>query len=231
MPSLRILLTQLGESDCEAIGDGILKQPVNAWTSLSFSVVGLLIVFSATRVEGPERLIRITFGALLVATGIGSFLFHGPQTTGSHFIHDITFLAALWFLAVMNLNEAYAWWPGTGWIAFAVGLGILALVLVLFPDATNALTGVTLVAVVVGDLALQRRGGFIGGWYGVALGAMAIAVGFLVLGRSGSPLCDPASALQGHGGWHLFAAIALGAYFLATSRARIEGRRSLPVAR
>jgi len=230
VPPLATLLTQLGESDCEEIHEGLLKQPINAWTSLAFSVVGLLIALSAMKVTGPERTIRVTFGLLLVVTGIGSFLFHGPQPAASHFAHDITFLAAVWFLAVMNLNEAYSWWPGTGWIAFAVGTGIMALLLVVFPDTTNILTGITLAALVVADLAIQRRGGVIGGWYGVALGAMVVAVGLLVIGKSGSPLCDPAGAFQGHGGWHLFAAIALGAYFVATSRARSEGRRHLPVA-
>lgn len=230
MPSLATLVTQLGESDCEEIHEAVLKQPVNAWTSLGFSAVGLLIALSAVGARGPERTIRLTFGLLMVATGIGSYLFHGPQTSGSHLLHDITFLAAVWFLAVMNLNEAYSWRPGAGWIAFAVGVGVFTLVLVVFPDATNILTGITLAALVIADVAIQRRGGIIGGWYGVALGTMVVAVGLLAIGRSGSPLCDPASAFQGHGGWHLFAAIALGAYFMATSRARIEGRRHLPVA-
>jgi hypothetical protein len=216
---------QLGETDCEEIHDGLLNQPINAWSSLSFSAVGLLIVLSAWHASGRERVARVVFGLLMVATGIGSFLFHGPQPAGSHFAHDITFLATVWFLAVLNLTEALPWQPESGWITFGGGVGVMSILLVAFPDSTNILTGIVLGGLVLADLAIHRRGRIIGWWYGVALGAMVIAVGFLVVGRSSSPFCDPGSSLQGHGGWHLFAAIALGAYFMATSPVRIAGRR------
>lgn len=225
MPFLATLVMQLGETDCEEIRDGFLSQPINAWSSLSFSVVGLFIVLSVWHASGQERMARVVFGLLMIATGIGSFLFHGPQPAGSHFAHDITFLATAWFLAVMNLTEAFSWRRESGWIAFGGGVGVMSILLVAFPDSTNTLTGVTLGALVLGGIAIHRRGGIIGWWYGIALGAFVIAAGFLVLGRSNSPLCDPESLLQAHGGWHLIAAIALGAYFLATSPARNAGRR------
>jgi len=218
---------QLGETDCEEIRDGFLSQPINAWSSLSFSAVGLFIVLSAWQASGRERVARVVFGLLMVATGIGSFLFHGPQPAGSHFAHDITFLATVWFLAVLNLTEAFSWRPESGWIAFGGGVGAMSILLVALPDSTNILTGVTLGALVLAGIAIHRRGKIIGWRDGIALGAFAIAVGFLVVGRSSSPLCDPESLLQAHGGWHLFAAVALGAYFLATSPARITGRRSV----
>ena len=69
------LLAQLG--DCEAIRGGWLAQPVNAWSSLAFSVVGLAIAMSAGAAMGRERIDRLVFGVLLVATGMGSVLFHG----------------------------------------------------------------------------------------------------------------------------------------------------------
>lgn len=225
MPFLATLGMQLGKTDCEEIHDGLLNQPINAWSSLSFSAVGLLIVLSAWHASGRERVARVVFGLLMIATGIGSFLFHGPQPAGSHFAHDITFLATVWFLAVLNLTEALSWQPESGWITFGGGVGVMSILLIAVPDSTNILTGIVLGGLVLADLAIHRRGRIIGWWYGIALGAMVIAAGFLVVGRSSSPFCDPESSLQGHGGWHLFAAIALGAYFMATSPARIAGRR------
>ena len=83
-----------------------------------------------------------------------------------------------------------------------------------------------LTGVVVGaDVVTHVRTGVIGAWYAVALIAMTVAVGMFVIGRSGSALCDPDVVWQGHGGWHLFAAVAIGAYFMATSRARLRGRQ------
>ena len=224
MSFLTALADRLGESDCEAFSNGSLEQPVNAWSSLAFTLVGLLIVVSATRADGQERTLRAVFGALLIATGIGSFLFHGPQPTGARFLHDITFLAAVWFLAVMNLAAALSRPSATGWVAFGVGVGVMALLLSVFPDVTNVLTGITLAGLVLAGVALQRRGGINGWWFGIALAASVIAIALLVGGRSGSTWCDPGSVYQAHGGWHVFAAIALGAYFAATSRARLRGR-------
>ena len=217
--------TQLGETDCEVIRDGFLLQPANAISSLAFSVVGLLIAASAVQAAGHERRVRVVFGALLVLTGVGSFLFHGPQNPGSHFLHDITFLATVWFLAVMNLNDAYGWWEGNGWVAWLGGTGVLGILLIVFPASTNLLTVGIIVALVITDIAIQRKGGIIGAWYVAALVALVIAVGLMIAGRTGSPLCDPDSGLQAHGGWHVFGAVALGSYFMAMSNVRVAGRR------
>ena len=225
------LLVQLGESDCETIGDGILRQPVNGVSSLAFTVVGVLIAMSAMRAEGQERAIRVVFGILMGFAGIGSFLFHGPQTTGSHFLHDITFLATIWFLVVMNGNGAYGWWRGRGWAAWGVGTVAMALILAVFPNATNYATAALVVALVVTDVAIQRRGGIRGAWYAVAVGALVVAVGLMVAGNTSSPLCDPDSPLQAHGGWHVFVAIAIGSYFMAMSEVRSGSRRSEVTAR
>lgn len=218
-------LIQLGETDCEVIHDGFLLQPVNAISSLAFSLVGVLIAVSAAQAAGQERKVRVVFGALLVLTGIGSFLFHGPQNAGAHFLHDITFLATVWFLAVMNLNDAYGWWEGNGWAAWLGGTVALGTLLIVFPASTNLLTAGIIVALIVTDIAIQRKGGIIGAWYVVALVALAMAVGLMIAGRTGSPLCDPDSGLQAHGGWHILMAVALGSYFMAMSNVRVAGRR------
>lgn len=224
------LLFAIGQSDCEEIQEGVLGQPINAVTSLAFSVVGIVIIAAATRVEGQERAVRIVFGFVMIATGLGSFLFHGPQPAASQFLHDITFLASLWFLAFMNLSDTSGWWHSLSWAGFGIGTGVLAGVILVFPASTNLLTGALLVVLVGSDILIHSRSGVIGWWYTTALLAMTVAVGLFVLGRTDSPLCDPDALWQGHGGWHVFAAVALGAYFMATSRARIDGRRGRLVA-
>lgn len=214
------LLSQLGESDCEAIGSGFLKQPVNGVSSLAFTAVGVLIAISAARAEGAERVLRLVFGVLLAFTGIGSFLFHGPQPAGSQFLHDISFLAAVWFVVSFDGSAALGWSIRRGWVAWAAGTALFAVVLGLAPGVTNALTAGLVVALIASDLGIHRRGGIRGAWYGAALAALLVAVAFMVAGSSASPLCDPDGVLQAHGGWHLFMAIALGSYFMAMSDVR-----------
>jgi hypothetical protein len=217
---LLALYQRIGESDCETIGGGFLAQPINAISSLAFSVVGLGAIWWATRVEGNERVVRVAFGVLMVLTGAGSVMFHGPQGPGSQFGHDVTFLVTVWFVAIINMAEALLWKRTLGWAVFVAGGAVLSVVLVLSPGLTNILMVATVISLVVSDVMLHRNGRVRVRWYIVSLGAILTAVVMFLLGRTGAPLCDPDSLFQGHGVWHLLGAVALGAYFVATSDSR-----------
>ena len=214
------ILASLGESDCETIGDGFLAQPVNALSSLTFSVVGVAILVWAGRAAGRERRFRLMLGLLFVLTGLGSFLYHGPQTAGSLFAHDITFLGTLVVVAITNGALALGWSERRSWTVVAVLLTTYAVILALWPTATNVLTTVSVVLLVASDIPLHRIGGIAGRWYVAALGLLVFALGFFVIGRSGAPLCDADSLLQGHAMWHGLSAVALGAYVVATAPVR-----------
>lgn len=223
---LTALYQRIGESDCETIGSGVFAQPINAVSSLSFSVIGVAAIWWATRVEGNERVVRIVFGVLMVLTGAGSVMFHGPQGTGSQFGHDVTFLVTVWFVAVINTAQAYGWRRSVEWGTFVVGGLVLSLALVLSPGLTNVLMVATVISLVVSDIVLHRRGRVSSSWYVVSLVTIAVAVAMFLLGRTGAPLCDPDSLFQGHGLWHVLAAISLGAYFVATSDSRVTESES-----
>lgn len=211
-------LAQLG--DCEAIHGGSLAQPVNAWSSLAFSVVGLAIATSGGAAEGRERSDRVVFGLLLVATGIGSFLFHGAQPPSGQFLHDVTFLAALWFLVTANLTGAFGVSHRNGWIIEGAGIAVIAAVVGLAPGATNILAAILAVGLIVADFVLRRESAPSPRWYAAALAALGIGVAMFLAGRTGSPLCDSTGLWQAHAGWHVLAAFFLGSYFFATTPAR-----------
>jgi len=217
-----LILAQMGGSDCETIGSGVLAQPVNAISSLAYAVVGLFVLAWALRVSGHERTVRIVFGLLMVATGAGSVMFHGTQGPASQFSHDITFLVTVWFLAVANVSEAYRSKRWVGWSVFAAGSVVLALSLALYPGITNVLMVGVVLALVGADIALHRRGRIRTGWYVASLITVIIAVAMFILGRTGGLVCEPGSILQGHALWHLLSAAALGAYFVATSDVRVR---------
>ncbi len=217
---LAALYQRIGESDCETLGDGFFAQPINTLSSATFSVVGVVIIWWATRAEGTERVVRLVFGVLMVLTGVGSVMFHGTQGPGSQFGHDVAFLVTVWFVASVNVAQTYRWKPAVGWMAFAVGALVLAVTLVVSPGVTNVLMVATVVSLVVSDIALHRRGTMRTWWYVASLVAIVIAVVMFLLGRTGAPLCDPDSLFQGHGIWHVLAAVALGTYFVATSEIR-----------
>lgn len=205
--------------DCERVGGGWLEQPVNAWSSLSFAAIGVAVAASGAAVSGRERIDRVVFGLLLMATGAASFLYHRePQAAG--YWHDVTFLSAIWFLVTANATGVTTMDPRTSRVVEFGGIAATALVVAIAPSATNTLTAGFLIALTGSDLALWRRSPPSRGWYALAIGAGLAAIALLLIGRDGSPWCDPESALQFHAGWHVFAAVALGSYFLATAPAR-----------
>jgi len=214
------LFARLGDSDCEFVDAGFLVQPMNAVSSLAYSVVGAAIVVWAFSVSGHDRRVRIVFGSLMIATGIGSVMFHGPQGLGSQFVHDITFLTALLFLAVFNLTAAKAENASTRWVLFVAGAIVLGLALVIAPGVTNVLMMGVVVVLVVSDVALFRRTTRWTKWYITGLAASTTALAMFVVGRTGGVLCDPSSLFQGHALWHVLGAVALGAYFVATTAVR-----------
>lgn len=94
------------ELDCELIREGLIGQPVNAWSSLAFVLAALSIV----------RQHRLGAGALLL-TGIGSFLFHSTDSAWN-LVHD----AGLVLLVAVTL---WAAWRSRGSPSY-VGIGALA---------------------------------------------------------------------------------------------------------
>ena len=218
------ILVALGESDCETVGTGVLAQPVNAVSSLAFTVAGLALIPWVGRATGIERRLRTAFVVLMAATGVGSFLYHGPQSAGSHFLHDITFLMALATIAVANLAAAIDWDERWVWATLGTVFAVCSLALVLVPGSTNVFTGLSVVAVIVAHVLVRRRHRPHRQWSWLAGMAMIVALIFFGLGRTDGPLCDAESLFQGHALWHVFAALALTWYFVATSEARTATR-------
>ena len=76
-------------------------------------------------------------------------------------------------------------------------------------NAGNAAFGVVLVVAVALEAVLRRReprpGDLV--WIGGALVAMVVAFATWTLSRTGAPLCDPHSWIQGHAAWHLLTAV------------------------
>lgn len=217
---IEALSATLGAGDCEAFGGGWLVQPVNAWTSLAYAGVGLVLMVSASSAPLRERTLRIAFGILLIGTGVGSFLYHGPQPPIAAFAHDIAFLATLWFLVIMNPAAAHGLRRRWAWGAIAVASTVMAIALVSWPTSTNLLAAVSIAALFVSDVLMHRVGGIDGRWYATALALFAGALLFNVLGRSGAATCAPGGVFQFHGLWHVLSAMAFGAYFVATARPR-----------
>lgn len=172
--------------DCEAVVDAFLGQPVNSLTSLAFVAGGVVILWRS----GPKWV-----GIASVATGVGSFLFHGPMTPRSEWVHDFT-LAWL-ILVVAGVGKSWERWtrlPGLAALAVATAIPGLA------DPVAVALAAVAIFILVRDDRSVSTLGPLV---------LLAIVAVIGRLGATGGPLCDPGSAWQPHGLWHLGAATAV----------------------
>ena len=213
----RLLHPTIGETDCEELGAGFLAQPVNALTSLAYCVVGVVVIVLAWPRE-KWRARTVIFGACLIATGIGSVLFHGPQPSGSKFLHDVPIVLALLLMALHNLSLIV---PGFRHVAatfVAVTLAVAA-VSVALPDAAALATGVFGIVTVVTEVIVYRRGlrersaSRQRRMYIAIVGVAAVAASMWVLGRTDGPVCDPDGVVQLHGFWHVISAVAFGLWW------------------
>ncbi|OBA65812.1 hypothetical protein A5633_03335 [Mycolicibacterium elephantis] len=120
--------SSLGHTDCERIARAAMAQPVLAITSLTFIVVGVVVLWSAIR--GRAALAGLA-GLTSVAVGLGSFAYHGPQPAWAQAAHDwpiiVLALVCVAGLARSRLVERRRTWAaatgvfGLGLIAYAAG--------------------------------------------------------------------------------------------------------------
>jgi hypothetical protein len=102
-------------ADCELLHAGLLDEPANAVSSLAYVAAGLWV---ARHHRGR--------GAALIATGAGSFAYHGFGGTVAHVLHDGS-IAVVAVLVALALPHAVAAWRGRPVVHGAVPLGAVAL--------------------------------------------------------------------------------------------------------
>ena len=129
---MRVLtaVAAIGQSDCERVVGTALAQPVLAITSLAYVVAGVAVVSWARRGRG---VLAAAAGVALIAVGVGSFVYHGPQPSWAGPAHDwpivvlgVVYAAGL-LLTVRRQRRL--------WLAAA---GILALALLAYASGRSA---------------------------------------------------------------------------------------------
>ncbi|NED94067.1 hypothetical protein G1H11_01955 [Phytoactinopolyspora alkaliphila] len=192
------------ELDCELFGEGFFGQPANAVTSLAFVAVGLGVLASG-RLRQRQRTV---YGLLIVTTGAGSVIFHGPAPEWSGVVHDLPLVALIAFVAADAASDLAgrrltdAWWlvPSVA----AVAVSAIGEPVRLAAQATLATAAVGLSVLRWQARPQHRRT--------IVRALLVLGTGALIgtLSRSGGPLCHPDSLFQGHAVWHVMAASAVG---------------------
>jgi hypothetical protein len=209
--------------DCERIVSGFLGQPANAISSLAFLVSAVWIFTLAFRRERTNRAALVVLALAVGANAVGSFARHGPDPSWAQWAHDAAIVAVLLFIGVHALARTRGWRPTAEIGAYVTGLIALGVGLAAIQGASDPFAGTLAAGAVLGEVAslsgerrtpsAAPRSKVIA--RGVGLTAIAFGGVAYLLGRTGSPLCNPASWFQWHALWHVLVAIALVAYAYA----------------
>jgi 1-acyl-sn-glycerol-3-phosphate acyltransferase len=195
-------------ADCERHDDWFLGEDVNAWSSLAYLAVGLVIVAVVLRRRLPRAFVGL--GAAVAIEGIGSLLYHGGSGDLAQLLHDAPLVGALGFIAGWHAGRLSGRPDATALVGLAVGLlgGTVASAI----GWTNIAVGV-LVAITVVTEVVARRRRLLAVWTVPVLVLAAVAAAAWLAGTSQSPLCDADSWAQPHGAWHVLSALLLLTWF------------------
>ncbi|HEV2760754.1 MAG TPA: hypothetical protein VGV86_14435, partial [Acidimicrobiales bacterium] len=97
-----IVVAALAASDCERLSGGWWAQPANATSSVAYAVVGVWLLHRAVTSPASRAFFAAT-GFGLVAVGLGSVAYHGPQPAWAGAAHDGSIVALLAVLVVRNV--------------------------------------------------------------------------------------------------------------------------------
>ncbi len=217
VPVVSLTSAGIGASDCELLRDEALAQPVSAVSSLAYVVVGIVILAVSIR-RRRSVLPSVVYGTCLAGVGIGSVLFHGPQPAGSRVLHDLPILVTVIFIVVQDLAVVRPRLRHP-WAVFVLGSAVATAATLVVPDLGAALTGVGVGAIAVLETIVYRRRLRPVGTrrqrraYVAIIGVAALAATAWLLGRTGSPACDPDSVFQFHGLWHLVSSLVFGLWW------------------
>lgn len=192
---------------CEAVGDGPIRQPSNAWSSLAFVGAAIVVLWRNALASGPfggHAAYPVLFSSAVAFLGFGSAFYHSSLTFAGMLadVQGMQFVAL--FVVVFNLRARIPGGPTGAAGAFAaldlVSLAIQSTV----PVVRRLLFAATISVAVWSELRLARRDRKL---FGAALATFGAAFVIWVLDIT-RVVCDPASALQGHALWHGLGAIA-----------------------
>ncbi|MBM4779463.1 MAG: ceramidase [Archangiaceae bacterium] len=197
---------------CEAVGDGLIRQPSNTWSSLGFCVAALVMTgqWRTERARGSLTSAEaLTFIVAVMLVGVTSAVYHASLTFFGQTL-DVQSMYLVVLLALMVNVEALRRPPASRALQFYVLVNLaLGVLLVTVPAVRRHAFGLALGGVIVTEALLRtkrlRRHGlqFLLG----ALVTQALAFGIWVLDLK-KLVCEPHSLLQGHAAWHLLGAVA-----------------------
>ena len=209
---------------CEAIHQGLIRQPANTWSSLGFVVVAVAVALSffgdRDRSKGGiSRAETSLFIGSLLVVGLGSAFYHASLTFIGQVIDVSGMYLVATFVLLHRLGPRWNLSPVAGVLGFVAVNGLLMVAQVTTPSMRRVAFGILLISAIVVE---WRASPARGRWLAIGAGLMALAFAIWILDRW-RIVCAPQSLVQGHALWHVLGATAAAALFN-----HYEGDRTTP---
>ncbi|MBC7980577.1 MAG: ceramidase domain-containing protein [Armatimonadetes bacterium] len=219
--------TGVGSCFCEANRPGLIKQPVNTFSNVGFILTGLYIGWVLAHGKYAENKNSLTqnpfyaafFASLIVYLGPGSMAMHATTTAIGGFLDMLSMYLIAAFMVAYSAGRLFKLKPWQ-----FTGLFIAVIIVCLVGNAQTFhfifdFFGNTVFAFLVGLTVIfetlnlfVRKMRHESHWAFLSFGVLVLAFVIWNLSKTGAPLCDPHSWIQGHAIWHLLDAVSL--YFL-----------------
>ena len=200
---------------CEAVRTTGIRQPSNAWSSLAFVFVSLLVVGHTLTVRSRNRIAPqnameksavypMTFVLALLLVGFGSAFYHMSLTFAGQFFDVFGMYLIATFILVYNIGRLRPVSAIVTVSAFVLVNIVLATLLYEIPLLRRFMFAVVLLTALAVEIPIRKNsqpvlnGKFL--WSAIAILAIGFAIWILDITKV---LCMPGGTLQGHAVWHV----------------------------
>lgn len=216
----RIATCMPDECFCEAIRtDETIRQPSNTWSSMAFTLVGLLVAGQALSQIDDKRelsmMFALIFSIALIVIGIGSAFYHASMTFWGQFVDVGGMYLLVSFMLIYAWIRLYGLSTATGAILY-LGINTILFALLYFvPETRRSLFAIILLVGIGFEIyyVMSRKPEIKRRWFNTGLLLFAVAYGIWILDNNGT-FCTADSLLQGHAIWHISGAVSSGMLYL-----------------
>lgn len=203
---------------CEALRDGVIRQPVNTYSNLTFVLagIGMLAIAREDWACGKRgnlllshRAYSSVFGVAAIVIGAGSFFYHASLTFIGQWFDVMGMDLFIGFALVYNYARFRPLRTSRFVLAYIAMMAMLGYMLIVTPEYRRQVFAALVWATLALELLVRmvERPQMQTRWLVASVASLAMGYGIWMLDESGV-WCTPTSIVQGHALWHLFSALA-----------------------